>query len=169
MQGQLAEFIAHIEKQKASGAPAAARVLIVNTRPQVVQLDALADVFKLTPVEVRWQLLRGVLRSAIDAPPPPSSTLSHQAAARVVALEQMGRITGVLDDRGKQHSCRTHHTPHGQSLASGKFICITPDEMESVKKFICQRGRVSIADLAVESNRCALPTAYRFHMRCRAS
>lgn len=39
------------------------------------------------------------------------------------------------------------------SPVSGKFICITPDEMESVKKFICQRGRVSIADLAVESNR----------------
>jgi hypothetical protein len=78
----------------------------------------------------------------------------HQAADRVVALERDGRITGVLDDRGNlvlrglmQHV--TRHTSH----VTGKFICITPDEMESVKQFIRQRGRVSIADLAVESNR----------------
>ncbi len=50
-QGQLAEFIAHIEKQKVSGAPACACIAL-PTLAQVVQLDALADVFKLTPVEV---------------------------------------------------------------------------------------------------------------------
>eukprot|EP00294_Goniomonas_avonlea_P001992 CAMPEP_0114558946 /NCGR_PEP_ID=MMETSP0114-20121206/10662_1 /TAXON_ID=31324 /ORGANISM="Goniomonas sp, Strain m" /LENGTH=287 /DNA_ID=CAMNT_0001744389 /DNA_START=40 /DNA_END=903 /DNA_ORIENTATION=- len=53
---------------------------------------------------------------------------------RVTSLESMGRITGVLDDRGK-------------------FIFITPEEMNEVAKFINLRGRVSIADIAAESNR----------------
>ena len=45
-----------------------------------------------------------------------------------------GTLTGVLDDRGK-------------------FIYITMDELESVAKFIKQRGRVSIQELAESSNR----------------
>ena len=57
-----------------------------------------------------------------------------EAASRLAALEQMGRITGVFDDRGK-------------------FVYITLDEMEKVAKFIERRGRVSIAALSVESNR----------------
>ena len=41
--------------------------------------------------------------------------------------------TGVIDDRGK-------------------FIYITQEELESVAKFIRQRGRVSLSDIAEASN-----------------
>lgn len=41
--------------------------------------------------------------------------------------------TGVIDDRGK-------------------FISITPAELDSVAQFIRQRGRVSISELAQASN-----------------
>jgi len=53
---------------------------------------------------------------------------------RVTQLSEEGRLTGVLDDRGK-------------------FIFISQQELESVAKFIKQRGRVSIADLAENSNK----------------
>jgi len=43
-------------------------------------------------------------------------------------------LTGVIDDRGK-------------------FIYITPDELQSVAKFINQRGRVSVQELVEYSNR----------------
>jgi hypothetical protein len=41
----------------------------------------------------------------------------------------MGLITGVMDDRGK-------------------FIYISEDELLKVKKFIDQRGRISLSELA---------------------
>jgi len=53
--------------------------------------------------------------------------------ARVEELQEMGWLTGVMDDRGK-------------------FIYISQEELEAVAKFIKQRGRVSIADLAESSN-----------------
>jgi len=53
---------------------------------------------------------------------------------RVTQLSEEGKITGVLDDRGK-------------------FIYISQDELESVAKFIKQRGRISISDLAENSNK----------------
>ena len=43
-------------------------------------------------------------------------------------------LTGVIDDRGK-------------------FIYISQEELEAVAKFIRQQGRVSIADLALNSNK----------------
>lgn len=43
-------------------------------------------------------------------------------------------LPGVVDDRGK-------------------FIYISPDELEAVAKFVKQRGRVSIAELAESSNK----------------
>ncbi|KAL3687871.1 hypothetical protein R1sor_014180 [Riccia sorocarpa] len=52
---------------------------------------------------------------------------------RVLALEQMGRISGVMDDRGK-------------------FIYISPEEMRAVAEYIKRLGRVSIAHLASKSN-----------------
>jgi len=52
---------------------------------------------------------------------------------RVENLIEMGRLTGVMDDRGK-------------------FIYISKEEMEAVSTFIRQRGRVSITDLAESSN-----------------
>lgn len=59
---------------------------------------------------------------------------SQEVVNRVEGLEAMGRITGLLDDRGK-------------------FIYISLEEMEAVAKWIKLQGRVSIADLAAESNR----------------
>jgi flagellar biosynthesis GTPase FlhF len=53
---------------------------------------------------------------------------------RIQVLQAEGLLTGVVDDRGK-------------------FIYISPDELEAVAKFIKQRGRVSIAELAESSNK----------------
>ncbi|XP_011312828.1 DDRGK domain-containing protein 1 [Fopius arisanus] len=52
---------------------------------------------------------------------------------RIRHLQDNGRLTGVVDDRGK-------------------FIYISQEELESVAKFIKQRGRVSITELAENSN-----------------
>jgi len=52
---------------------------------------------------------------------------------RIKSLERDGFISGILDDRGK-------------------FIFISPEEMKSVCEFINLRGRVSISELAQESN-----------------
>lgn len=49
------------------------------------------------------------------------------------SLQAEGRLSGVIDDRGK-------------------FICITPAEYETVARFIKQRGRVSISELADSMN-----------------
>jgi len=52
----------------------------------------------------------------------------------VKTLQSEGRLSGVIDDRGK-------------------FICITDHEYDAVAKFIKQRGRVSITELAESMNR----------------
>jgi DDRGK domain-containing protein 1 len=52
----------------------------------------------------------------------------------VKTLQSEGRLAGVIDDRGK-------------------FICITDSEYDAVAKFIKQRGRVSISELADSMNR----------------
>ncbi|KAJ3584640.1 hypothetical protein NHX12_015135 [Muraenolepis orangiensis] len=58
---------------------------------------------------------------------------TQDAISRLQDLLTEGSITGVIDDRGK-------------------FISITPDELNSVARFIKQRGRVSISELAQASN-----------------
>jgi len=55
------------------------------------------------------------------------------AISRLTALVESGRLTGVMDDRGK-------------------FVYISEDELSKFAKFIKQRGRVSIADLVENSN-----------------
>lgn len=55
------------------------------------------------------------------------------AISRVQSLEAAGRITGVMDDRGK-------------------FIFVGLQEMEAVAEYIRSQGRISIADLASKSN-----------------
>jgi len=60
------------------------------------------------------------------------SLRTQEAIQRVQDLQQMGRLTGVIDDRGK-------------------FIHISPGEMQEVAKFIRQHGRISISDLAAAS------------------
>ena len=56
----------------------------------------------------------------------------QDAIARVQTLEEEGRLTGVMDDRGK-------------------FIHISRAEMAAVADFICARGRVAIGELAAMS------------------
>ncbi|XP_057180836.1 DDRGK domain-containing protein 1-like isoform X2 [Triplophysa rosa] len=58
---------------------------------------------------------------------------TQDAIARLQDLMAQGSLTGVIDDRGK-------------------FIFITPEELNAVADFIRQRGRVSIAELARASN-----------------
>ncbi|KAM3832191.1 DDRGK domain-containing protein 1 [Vipera latastei] len=58
---------------------------------------------------------------------------TQDAINRVQDLMADGTLTGVIDDRGK-------------------FIYITPEEMTAVADFIRRRGRVSITELARESN-----------------
>lgn len=59
---------------------------------------------------------------------------TQECIQRVQDLQSNGKLTGVIDDRGK-------------------FIYITVEELESVAKFIRQHGRVSITELAESSNR----------------
>lgn len=60
--------------------------------------------------------------------------LKTQAAIdRIIELQKDNRLSGVIDDRGK-------------------FIYISEDELQAFAKFIRQRGRVSIAELAEHSN-----------------
>lgn len=60
--------------------------------------------------------------------------LKTQAAIdRIVDLQKDGKLSGVIDDRGK-------------------FIFVSEAELSAVVKFIKQRGRVSIAELAEQSN-----------------
>nr|XP_020670458.1 DDRGK domain-containing protein 1 [Pogona vitticeps] len=58
---------------------------------------------------------------------------TQDAISRVQDLMADGTLTGVIDDRGK-------------------FIYITPEEMTAVADFIRRRGRVSITELAQQSN-----------------
>lgn len=58
---------------------------------------------------------------------------TQDAISRLQDLLAEGSLTGVIDDRGK-------------------FISITPEELDSVARFIRQRGRVSITELAQASN-----------------
>lgn len=53
---------------------------------------------------------------------------------RIKELQANGNLTGVIDDRGK-------------------FIYISQEELEAVAMFVRQRGRVSITELAENSNR----------------
>lgn len=59
---------------------------------------------------------------------------TQEAIDRVTQLQEDGILTGVIDDRGK-------------------FIYISMEELEAVAKFIKQQGRVSITDLAMNSNK----------------
>ncbi|KAL7369959.1 hypothetical protein ABVT39_014341 [Epinephelus coioides] len=58
---------------------------------------------------------------------------TQDAISRLQDLLAEGSLTGVIDDRGK-------------------FISITPEELDSVANFMRQRGRVSITELAQASN-----------------
>ena len=55
----------------------------------------------------------------------------QDAISRVQTLEEEGRITGVMDDRGK-------------------FIYISRDEMAATAEYIMGRGRIAISELAAK-------------------
>ena len=68
-----------------------------------------------------------------------SLAVQRGTTARVVAdqlaeLERRGELTGVLDPRGR-------------------FVVLTDSELDAVAAFIRQRGRVSLAEVAANSNR----------------
>ena len=58
----------------------------------------------------------------------------HDVVDRLTALEAMGHLTGVIDERGQS-------------------IFVTPEEMAAVAKFMQRKGRVRISTLAQESNK----------------
>ncbi|CAO2833503.1 unnamed protein product [Amaranthus hypochondriacus] len=58
---------------------------------------------------------------------------TQECINRINALENMGRLSGVMDDRGK-------------------YIYISLDEMKAVADYIKRQGRVSISHLASKSN-----------------
>eukprot|EP00301_Raphidiophrys_heterophryoidea_P026615 c9232_g1_i1.p1 GENE.c9232_g1_i1~~c9232_g1_i1.p1 ORF type:complete len:330 (-),score=121.52 c9232_g1_i1:355-1344(-) len=59
---------------------------------------------------------------------------TQEVINRIQHMEQSGMISGVMDDKGK-------------------FIFISEQEMKQVADFIRKRGRVSLTDIAQESNR----------------
>ena len=59
---------------------------------------------------------------------------TQETIDRINQLQSDNTLTGVIDDRGK-------------------FIYISQEELDQVAKFILQRGRVSIAELAENSNK----------------
>lgn len=70
-------------------------------------------------------------------------------------MEEEGRITGVMDDRGK-------------------FIYISREEMAAVADYVNSRGRVAIGELAAKSStfidlehKCD-PGSSRLHLHCTA-
>jgi hypothetical protein len=62
---------------------------------------------------------------------------AQEVVKRVQNLENLGRISGVFDDRGK-------------------YIYITKEEMERVAEYITEQGRISVANLAAASNELIL-------------
>lgn len=81
-----------------------------------------------------WLLTLLPFLSSVLSLMPPSSPFSQDVIARIHAMEAAGRLTGVLDDRGK-------------------FLSIEPAELDAVARWINRRGRVTIADLVTESNK----------------
>lgn len=59
---------------------------------------------------------------------------TNDAIERIRTLEQSKRLSGVFDDRGK-------------------FISISPEEMEQVARWLKQKGRINRADLVAGCNR----------------
>ncbi|KAB1215319.1 DDRGK domain-containing protein 1 [Morella rubra] len=58
---------------------------------------------------------------------------TQECINRIISLESMGRLSGVMDDRGK-------------------YIYISLEEMKAVADYIKRQGRVSISHLASKSN-----------------
>ena len=82
---------------------------------------------------------------------------------RVTELLEQGHITGVMDDRGKfiyisqvsdMRSVSVKSLTITKSCPFGNWsFSYFQEELESIAKFIKQRGRVSISELAENSNK----------------
>lgn len=59
---------------------------------------------------------------------------SAQVVERLAQLEEQGKVQGVVDERGK-------------------YIYVTPEEMEAIAKWVQRKGRVKLAALAAHSNK----------------
>jgi hypothetical protein len=94
---------------------------------------------------------------------------TQEVINRVRALEQLGRISGVFDDRGK-FIYVSHPLPSGGPACTrcapvagpnspSRHACaplrpqVTVDEISKVAAFVNRRGRISLSALAAESNR----------------
>ncbi|KAL5972745.1 hypothetical protein ACLOJK_039550 [Asimina triloba] len=110
-QGLLSEFVEYIKKNKC------------------VPLEDLAAEFKL-----RTQLLGGQVQyeAAVTNILIEGGVL-QDCINRITSLESMGRLSGVMDERGK-------------------YIYISAEEMRAVADYIKRQGRVSISHLASRSN-----------------
>lgn len=75
------------------------------------------------------------------------SLKTKDAIDRVTDLQKNGTLTGVIDDRGK-------------------FIYISQEELQDVVKFIKQRGRISISELAESSNKLITLTPVNRETSC---
>ncbi|XP_037782331.1 DDRGK domain-containing protein 1-like isoform X2 [Penaeus monodon] len=75
------------------------------------------------------------------------SLKTKDAIDRVTELQKNGTLTGVIDDRGK-------------------FIYISQEELQDVVKFIKQRGRISVSELAESSNKLITLTPVNRETSC---
>jgi len=77
---------------------------------------------------------------------------SEDVVKRLEMLVEEKLLTGVFDDRGP-YAVLLSFTVMTETCLTGKFIYISPEELVGVSKFINQRGRVTIRELADYSNR----------------
>lgn len=76
------------------------------------------------------------------------SMSSSEIAAKIEELESRGVFTGIMIDDARG--------PDGGSKSSS-FIRISDDEMRTLATFINERGRLTVAEVAVEANRVLQP------------
>ena len=82
-----------------------------------------------------------------------SSLFSMRTKDVIACLKQLeadGAISGVIDDRGKFICMQISYY---FSLCAYLWEDIRPDELDAVARYIKKRGRISIEELAAESNR----------------
>ncbi len=104
-------------------------------------LAEFVDFIKVRRRSIEWSALSRLLRCRqtkkvvlVEELAARFSLKSKDALLRLRALQEMGRITGVMDDRGK-------------------FVYVSEAEMDAVAKFVRQRGRVAISELSDHSHR----------------
>merc|ERR1712141_523274 len=103
-------------------------------REEEERFDEEADVDEENKLEIFIQYIKDTKVVLLEDLAAHFKMKTQDAIDRVTTLRDEGKLTGVIDDRGK-------------------FIYISQAELETVAKFINNRGRVSITELAENSNR----------------